>query len=140
MTTGRVRGAITCAASAMLGKGSALETYYTAVCHGRESDDWFEPRMLGAEAVLERHVSEAVRAYVAAGGRLDRSRFDIGVIMDDGTRDPDHPVLELRTARPHVALGASWRAASRFDAGAELFYAPGSVLTARASVRWSAGR
>lgn len=137
--TGRVRGTITCAASAMVGKGADLETYYATVCHGRESDDWFEPRMLGAEAIAVRVLADgALRAYVGAGARVDRSRFDIGVLTGEGVRDPDHPILELRATRPHFTLGAGWHPRGRIATGAELFYAPGSVLTARATVRWSA--
>lgn len=136
--TGRVRGTITCAASAMLGRGSALETYYQAVCHGRESDDWFEPRLLGAEALLTRALGGGgVRGYAGAGARLDRTRFDIGVIRQDGSRDQDHPILALRATRPHVMLGAEWRTTGTLATGAELFYAPGSVLTVRVSGRWS---
>lgn len=135
-TFGRVRGTITCAESEMVGKGSALETYYALVCHGNESDDWFEPRLLGGEVVASR-LAGPLRVYAIAGARLDRTRFDIGVIRLDGSRDADHPILELDATRPHVALGASWQAASRLTSGMELFYAPGSVFTVRATARWS---
>jgi hypothetical protein len=139
VTAGRVRGAITCAASAMLDKGPDLATYYAAVCHGRESDDWFEPRMLGAELLASRLLRDgAILAYAGAGGRLDRSRFDIGVLRSDGSRDPDHPVLELRATRPHLTAGATWKPRSPIAVGGELFWAPGSLLTARATMRWNA--
>lgn len=135
-STGRVRGTITCAEEEMVGKGSALESYYALVCHGNESDDWFEPRLLGGELVASRDVGPWL-VYGVAGVRLDRTRFDIGVIKPDGTRDLDHPVLELEATRPHLALGASWQAATRLSSGMELFYAPGSVFTVRATARWS---
>lgn len=133
--TGRVRGSMTCSTREMIGRGPELELYYNAVCHGRESDDWFEPRMLGGELVASRTIAGA-NAYAVVGGRIDRTRFDIGVLTPLGERDQDHPILELRATRPHVALGASWRVRRQLSAGGELFYAPGSLLTARLSGRW----
>jgi len=132
---GRVRGAITCATSTMRGRGADLELYYAAVCHGRESDDRFEPRMVGGEVLAAGRIGW-LDMYAGAGARVDRTRFDIGVLRDDGSRDPDHPILELRSTRPHVMAGTSWRTGARVGAGLEVFYAPGSLLTARAAVRW----
>lgn len=135
---GRVKGTMTCAASAMLGKGADLELYYEAVCHGRESEDWFEPRLAGGEVVASQgSTGGGLTAYALLGARVDRTRFDIGVITDFGTRDPDHPVLVLRAVRPHLALGGSWRVRPRASLGGELFYAPGSLLTARLGARWA---
>ncbi len=137
LVSGRVRGTITCAASAMMGHGSALETYYESVCHGNESDDWFEPRDLGGQVMVTRNpVPGGMEIYVGAGARVDRTRFDIGVIRSDGSRDLDHPVLALRATRPDFVAGASWEAGSRLKTGGELFYAPGSLLTARLSLHW----
>jgi len=136
-TIGRVRGAMTCSAAEMLGNGPDLKLYYDTVCHGRESDDWFEPRMLGGEAIASRSSGNGGSAmYAMLGARLDRTRFDIGVLTTDGTRDPDHPILQLRAFRPHGAVGASWRVRRGIYAGGELFYAPGSLLTGRVSGRW----
>lgn len=137
-TIGRVRGAMTCSMATMLGHGADLELYYNTVCHGRESDDWFEPRMLGAEAVAFRSLgSGGGRIYAVLGGRVDRTRFDIGVLTTSGDRDRDHPILQLRAVRPHGALGASWRVRRSVYAGGELFYAPGSLVTGRISGRWA---
>jgi hypothetical protein len=132
---GRIRGAMTCNARAMLGRGVDLESYYAVICHGRDSEDWFEPRLVAAdlEAALD---LGPLQAYAAAGARHDRTRFDIGVRRPGGGRDPDHPILEVRFTRPQFALGASWHAAARWSAGAEAFYAPGSLLTARLSVHY----
>ena len=135
-TIGRVRGAMTCSTSTMLGHGSDLELYYSTVCHNRESDDWFEPRMGGGEVVVSTSLGSGGRLYALAGGRVDRTRFDIGVLRTDGTRDADHPILELHTTRPHGAIGASWRVLRGVLAGGELFYAPGSLLTGRVSGKW----
>ena len=134
-TIGRIRGAMTCSTSEMIGKGADLELYYGTVCHGRESDDWFEPRVVGGEAIASRTLGGA-RAYAVIGARVDRTRFDIGVLTFTGERDPDHPVLLLRAFRPQGAVGASWRLRTGVYAGGELFYAPGSLLTGRVSGRW----
>jgi len=136
-TFGRVRGAMTCSTREMLGKGSDLELYYGTVCHGRESDDWFEPRLVGGEVVASRALGTGgAHAYAMLGARVDRTRFDIGVLTFTGERDSDHPILELRAFRPHGALGASWRVRRGVYAGGEVFYAPGSLLTGRVSGRW----
>ncbi len=137
VTFGRVQGAMTCSASEMIGNGPDLELYYSTVCHGRESDDWFEPRMLGGELIASRSFGEGgTSAYALLGGRVDRTRFDIGVLTFSGERDQDHPVLQLRAFRPHGAVGASWRVRRGVYAGGELFYAPGSLLTGRVAGRW----
>lgn len=136
---GRVEGAITCNAGTAARGGSTLATYYAAVCHGRDSDDRFEPRLAAGEVVARRDVGRRVasagaprgEAWLAVGARVDRSRFDIGVIRNDGSRDPDHPVLELRATRPHAAGGFGWRLGRRVVASVEGFYAPGSVATLR---------
>jgi hypothetical protein len=142
VTFGRVRGPITCNPGTMLGRGSDLELYYSTVCHGRESDDWFEPRLLSADLIASRDVGGplALRLYASAGARVDRSRFDIGVLHVDGRRDTDHPILELEATRPQFALGATWRAAGPWGAGVEGFYAPGSLFTVRVSARYEVGR
>ena len=136
-TLGRVKGSMTCSTQTMLGHGPDLELYYNTVCHGRESEDWFEPRMVAGEGVISRALGTGGgRLYAVAGARVDRTRFDIGVLTQDGVRDADHPILQLRTVRPHGALGASFRARRGLLAGGELFYAPGSLLTARVSGKW----
>lgn len=136
-TIGRVRGAMTCSTSEMIGKSADLELYYGTVCHGRESDDWFEPRVVGGEAVASRALGgSGASVYATFGARVDRTRFDIGVLTLSGDRDPDHPVLQLRAFRPHGAVGASWRVRRSVYAGGELFYAPGSLLTGRVSGKW----
>lgn len=134
-TFGRVRGAMTCNADALTGRSADLDRYYALVCHGRESDDWFEPRLAAVDVHAVRAMG-AWRVSVTAGARHERTRFDIGVRTFDGRRDPDHPILEMRGIRPEFSLGAAWRTATRWSAGAEAFYAPGSLLTARLSAQY----
>lgn len=138
--TGWVEGAITCNAATAASGPPELATYYAAVCHGNDSNDRFEPRLAAGEVIATRALSTAgTLVWLAAGGRVDRSRFDIGVMRDDGTRDTDHPILRLRASRPHVAAGARWRVGSRMTVAGEWFYAPGSVATLRALVGVGAG-
>ena len=126
---GRARGAITC--NDALLRGTAPEqVYYGAVCHARQSDDHFSPRQLSAEVIVSRARDRRIVPFATAGLRHDDVRFDIGVRRVDGSRDLDHPVLVMTATRPFVAGGAVWRA-SRADAGAEVFYAPGSLVTVR---------
>jgi hypothetical protein len=134
---GRVKGAITCNASTARGGGAPLATYYLHVCHDRDSEDWFEPRLVAGDVIASRRFTPLrALAYVGIGGRVDRSRFDIGVLDDRGRRDPDHPILSLHDTRPHLAMGAHWTATRALDVAAEWFHAPGSVSTVRAYVGW----
>jgi hypothetical protein len=126
---GRARGAITCNDALVRGTPSE-QVYYGAVCHARQSDDHFEPRQLSAEVIVSRTSGSRFVPFATAGVRRDHARFDIGVRRSDGTRDTDHPVLVMRATRPFLAAGATWHS-GRADAGAEVHYAPGSLLTAR---------
>lgn len=132
LVTGRVRGAITCNAATARTGGADLATYYAAVCHGRDSDDWFEPRLVAGEVVAQRAGRDgAATWWLAVGARRDRSRFDIGVQHPDGTRDRDHPVLVLEDTRLHLTGGVRWPLGARLVTAAEAFFAPGSMLTVR---------
>ena len=125
---GRARGAITCNDDLRRGTPSE-QVYYGAVCHVRESDDHFEPRQLSAEVIVSRPTTSRLAPFATLGLRRDDTRFDIGVIRSDGRRDPDHPVLLMRATRPFLAAGVTVR--GRVETGAEVYYAPGSLLTLR---------
>ncbi len=135
---GRVRGAITCNARTARGGGPPLAVYYLNVCHDHDSDDWFEPRQVAGELLVSRNVPQLRTELYALGGvRIDRSRFDIGVIRSDGSRDPDHPILRLRDTRPHMSAGARWRLTNSVATAGEFFYAPGSLATVRLFSGWT---
>ncbi len=128
---GKVRGSITCFEDLI--HGTAGESvYYTEICHSRTSDDHFKPRHLSAEVLVSRSIARLpFLPYGGIGVLNEKTIFDIGVRRADGSRDPDHPILELRATRAYGFLGGTvnaWRA-TRFTG--ELFYAPGSVFTAR---------
>lgn len=83
--------------------------------------------------VIGDRVWRRVGLYAAGGVRVEAgTRFDIGVIRADGTyRDPDHPVLEMHTVLAQFGFGAVWRGFRPALVAGELFYAPGSLVTAR---------
>lgn len=141
LAAGTVRGAITCNRAATAQRGPDLAVYYAAVCHGNNSDDWFQPRLAAGELVASRAIgTTGAYTYVAGGARVDRSRFDIGVKKRDGTRDADHPIIRLRDTRPHLAAGVRWPFGAHLSTVAEWFYAPGSISTIRASIALNGGR
>ena len=129
--TGRVEGSFTCNARTARDEGMALEVYYANVCHGNDSRDRFEPTRGAAELVASRLVRGRIDSYIMAGVRHERARFDIGVIRADGSRDPDHPILETRVTKGYGAAGATWSFGARAIASGEVFYTPGTLVTAR---------
>jgi hypothetical protein len=130
-TWGKVRGSITCFEDLIHGTESEA-VYYQQICNSRTSDDHFKPRHFAAEVLVSRAVSRLpFLPYGGIGVLREKTIFDIGVRRSDGSRDPDHPILELRATRPYGFLGGTvnaWRS-TRFTG--ELFYAPGSLFTAR---------
>lgn len=130
--TGSVKGAITCSADSMNGRGASLAVYYASVCHDHDSDDRFEPRHLSGELILRRGLrGGTLLPYVSGGVLRDRTTFDIGVIRDDGSRDPDHPILQLDDTRAFGSAGVTWLVGRRLITSGEVYYAPGSLLTVR---------
>jgi hypothetical protein len=127
---GRVEGAITCNEETADEGSVDLRVYYATVCHDTDSDDHFEPRHIAGEGIVA-FPQLPFRPYLALGARRERTRFDIGVLRSDGTRDLDHPVLELRTTRMHGSAGGTWVIAPWLHTAGELYYAPGSVATVR---------
>ena len=129
---GRVEGPITCNEETANEGDADLRTYYATVCYSNDSNDFFEPRHVSGEVLFAR-ASSAGRwqPYASIGARSERTRFDVGVIRGDGSRDPDQPILEVKTTRLYGAAGASWFGLPRTRLAAELYYAPGSVFTVR---------
>jgi len=131
--TGRVEGPITCNSETSDDGDAALATYFALVCYGNDSRDFFEPRHVSGELMVAgRSSSGRWEPYLTAGARSERTQFDVGVIRQDGSRDPDEPILEVKTTRAYGAVGVSWLGVSRTRLAAELYYAPGSALTVRA--------
>jgi hypothetical protein len=136
--SGRIEGAITCFEE--LGSGSLSDIqYYANVCHASESRDWFEPSHLAFDVGVGSGSGLVVfgaHPFLAGGVRRESARFDIGVILPDGSRDPDHPVLEMSATRAYATAGLEWRVGARSRYTAELFWSPGSLFTARFLGAW----
>lgn len=131
---GQVSGAITCYRGMAAGDLS-LRDYWFHICHSRESDDRFEPSQWGYEVIGNWLGTGAVTANVGLGVEREHTKFDVGVLNADGSRDLDHPILELRAARGYGVAGATWRVSRVVRVSSEMFYAPGSLLTVRALAR-----
>jgi hypothetical protein len=130
---GRVEGPITCNREMATGASAALATYFALVCHSNDSRDFFQPKHISGEVMIARTSSGGGwQPYLTAGARAERTRFDVGVIRGDGSRDPDQPVLQVKTTRGYGAMGVSWFGVPRARLAAEMYYAPGSALTGRA--------
>jgi hypothetical protein len=137
---GHVTGAITCN-DALDRNGGGDSLYFALVCHGRESADRFAPRALGAELIATRLLRPTASAYAGLGGRIEHTRFTVGVRQSDGSTDPDHPILEMHSWRGYVVAGGTWLLLRRrASASAELFYAPGAVFTLRTQAAVRLGR
>ena len=130
-TWGKVRGSITCFEDLLRGTESEA-VYYTQICNSRTSDDHFKPQHFALEVLASRSLARLpFLPYAGIGVLREKTIFDIGVQRTDGSRDPDHPILERRATRPYGFVGGTvnaWRS-TRFTG--ELFYAPGSLFTAR---------
>jgi opacity protein-like surface antigen len=130
-TGGRVSGPITCNTDLLHGDLS-FQVYYTQVCHDRESDDHFEPSQWTGELFGSGKLrGGSILPYAGIGVQHENTKFDIGVLRADGTRDLDHPILQLRATRGYGFGGITWMAPRNVRLTSELFYAPGSLFTAR---------
>jgi hypothetical protein len=128
---GRARGAITCY-DGLADGGPDHALYFSAVCHGRQSDDHFDPLQLSAEISAARMPrAGSLTPYLGVGVRRDDIRFDIGVLHADGTRDQDQPILTVETTRGFVTAGLEWDAPRWPRLVGEVYYVPGSLITAR---------
>jgi hypothetical protein len=133
---GYVEGPITCNEETAQDGDADLQFYYEVICYGNDSRDRFEPRHLSWDVVAAFDRFGSVRPYVAAGARWEGTRFDVGVILPDGSRDRDQPILEVSGVRPYLAAGAGWRPVGQAGVSAEVFYAPGSLVTGRVFAAW----
>jgi hypothetical protein len=120
LLAGRVEGPITCNRETAVDRGAALATYFTYVCYSNDSRDYFEPAHVSGELLVARtSASGRWQPYLSAGARAERTRFDVGVIRRDGSRDFDQPILEVKTARAYGTAGASWLVLPRTRLAAE---------------------
>lgn len=130
-TTGSVRAPITCN-NDFRDRSAGDELFFLHVCHGMESEDRFEPMGISGELVASRSMrGGALSPYLGVGVLREHDRFEVGVRYSDVSIDPNHPILEMDLTRAYGFLGATWSGPRRSAISGELFYAPGSLLTAR---------
>jgi hypothetical protein len=130
-TGGSIRGPITCNQE-LEDRGGGDAIFYTHVCHNMESEDRFKPVAFSGELVASRTIrGGTVAPYAGVGVRRERTTFDVGVRFSDGSLDPNHPILKLDLTRGYGFAGASWVGPRRSAVSAEMFYAPGSLVTGR---------
>ena len=130
-TTGSVKGPITCNRE-LEDRGGGDAIFYAHVCHSIESEDRFEPMAVSGEVVASRSIrGGSIAPYAGIGVRHERNTFDVGVRFSDGAFDPNHPILKLDLTRGYGFAGATWAGPRRSALSGEMFYAPGSLLTAR---------
>ena len=131
-TWGTIKAPITCNSDLASSPNQSFQIYYQLVCHDRESDDHFEPSQWsgeidGSAAIM----GGALVPYAGIGVQHYDTKFDIGVINPDGSRDTDHPILHMEAYRGFGVAGVTWLAASPLSFSGELYWAPGSLFTAR---------
>lgn len=131
MTTGRVRGPITC-------PRSNLQTADVAApCYGSEpSRDTFHPNSYGFEGALgmEREGGR-IAAYVGGGVSSLRPRFQAG--FTDGLGHVDHTSVDVDLRRAAAFAGATLRPIPAIALSAQLYAVPADVTTIRIGAQYA---
>ena len=128
VTRGSVRGAITCAKSALQTSDAARP------CYGTDpSRDTFHPNMWGLDASLGRPIAGG-RGELYAGGGVNwlAPRFRVG--FTDGTGYVDTTRVEVDLRRTALFAGGSWRLLGRWAATGQIYSVPEDVTLVRLGV------
>jgi hypothetical protein len=133
-TGGYIEAPITCNSSLATSGNFSWEFYWEKICNSLESHDRFEPN----QWTLELNGSGSIMGgkvlpFAGLGVVQYNSTFDIQVQNGSGGIDTDHPILKMSATKGYGTLGATWVASNAWRFGGSLFYAPGSVFTARFS-------
>src|SRR5688500_5642007 len=132
-TRGWVRGAITCAKSALQQQDPSDPCYGT-----RPSRDTFRPNAWGLEAMLSRTMlADRLGVYGGAGMNWLRPRFQVG--FTDGTGFVDRTRVEVDLTRAALFAGAEWRLRGMVSATAQLYAVPEDVALFRLGLAAGAG-
>ncbi len=129
-TVGRVRGPITCSASAL--QQSAPDS----ACYGNNpSNDSFHPTMFGVEAVVGAS-SRGGRFEFFAGSGITwlRPRFQVGFTHLDGVSDSTR--VEVNLQRWAILAGATVHLPKSFALTSEVYSVPKDVTTWRAALSY----
>jgi hypothetical protein len=129
-TFGRVRGAITCPASALQSTDPAAPCYGT-----RSSRDSFNPDMFGGEGVLGTTLGGGqVALYVGGGVTWLRPRFQVG--FTDANGNVDATTVEADLMRGSLFGGITVRAIDALAISGQLYSVPADVTTVRLGLQY----
>ena len=129
-TSGHADVSATCSAEAVL--NPADQTCYG----GTPSNDRIAPTSFALDfaAAWQGWQRHRLEPYFLAGFRYERIDFDVNYTRT-GAAFPDiidHNRLRASLGRIHLATGLSWDVVRALRLGAELYYAPGALMTLRA--------
>jgi hypothetical protein len=128
MTRGWVRGAITCAKSALQTRDSSAPCYGTA-----PSRDTFHPNMWGIDGSIGRAFhSDRLNLYGGGGVNWLAPRFRVGFTSGNGLVDNTPVEVDLR--RVAWFAGGSWRVARQWAATGQVYGVPEDVTLFRLGV------
>jgi hypothetical protein len=123
-TLGEVKGPITCPTSALQLDDPMLACYGTA-----ESEDTYEPNILGVEAALTWRASDRVAGYAGGGFTWLRPRFQVGFQEADGPYDSTRVLVDLE--RVSALAGVQYRLSPSMSLTGELYAVPEDVTLVR---------
>lgn len=124
-TRGWVRGAITCAKSALQQRDASVPCYGT-----KPSRDTFRPNAWGVEGMLSRRLMHGrLGLYGGAGMNSLAPRFQVG--FTDGAGVVDRTRVEVDLTRAAFFAGADWRLRGMVSATAQLYAVPEDVTLFR---------
>ena len=128
MTHGWVRGAITCAKSALQTRDSSAPCYGSA-----PSRDTFHPNMWGIDGSIGRaFASGRLDLYAGGGVNWLAPRFRVGFTDGNGLVDSTRVEVDLRRAAWFT--GASWRVLGAWSATGQVYGVPADVTLFRLGV------
>jgi len=139
LLSGSVEGDFTC---------SAADTADAAdlTCYGgAPSADRIAPSAYGFDiAFARRNAAGRFEPYLLFGFARARVDFDVNYTRTTPNAGnlpalDDHERMQATLTRVHAGLGAGWRLARWMSLGAEVYYVPGAMLTARGSARFTFG-
>ncbi len=139
LQSGSVEGDITCSAA-----DTANAANLTCYGGGRSSDR-IAPSSYGFDIAFARKVgSGRLEPYVLVGFARQGVDFDVNYargVVNPGNLPAlaDSNRLQVSLTRVHAGLGAGWRLARFLRLGGEIYYEPGTMLTARGSARVTFG-
>ncbi|HVZ48892.1 MAG TPA: hypothetical protein VG916_08920 [Gemmatimonadaceae bacterium] len=127
-TLGGVDGPITCPMSALQTTSAAQACYGT-----NASDDTYDPRVAGAEAVASK-AAGGWRWYAGGGVNSTHAHLQVNFTNRDGV--VDHNQVETSLTRAALLAGAAWSPRAGLALSVQLYAVPADVTTGRIGIAW----